>query len=62
MYSRLVIGEQLAQHRDEAVDRVGRLAVGPGQPADRVVGAIHLVAAVDQKQSGAGGHQTDIIR
>ena len=57
-----MIRQQLAEHRDEAVGRVGGFAVGSGQPADRVIGAIHLVAAVDQKESGTGGHQTDIIR
>ena len=49
---RIVVGDELAQHRHEAVDGVGRAAVGPGQPAYRVVGAIHLVAAVDEKQGG----------
>ena len=47
---RPVVGHELAQHGDEAVDRVGRAAVGAGQPADRVVGAIHLVAAVDEEK------------
>ena len=53
-----MIREQLAEHRDEAVDRVGGLAVGSGQPANRVVGAIHLVAAIDQKERRTRGHQT----
>ena len=52
-----MIGDQLPQHRDEAVDGVGRLAVGAGQPADRVVRAIHLRAAVDQEQTRRRGHQ-----
>ncbi len=53
---RLVIGDELAQHGDEAVDGVGRTAVGTGQPADRVVGAIHLVAAVDEEERPRLGH------
>ena len=53
MYCGLVVREQLAQHRHEPVDGVGRLAVGAGQPADRVVRAIHLVAAVDEEQGAA---------
>ena len=57
-----MIREQLAEHRDETVGRVRRFAVGSGQPANRVVGAIHLVTAIDEEKSGAGGHQTDIIR
>ena len=54
---RLVVGNQLAEHGDETVDRVGGLAVGPRQPANRVIGAIHLVAAVDQEQCGSGWHE-----
>ena len=49
---RLMIGNQLAEHVDEAVDGIGGLAVGSGQAANRVVGAIHLVAAVDQEERG----------
>ena len=49
-----MIGQQLAQHRDEAVDGVGRFAVRSRQPANRVIGAIHLVAAVDQEQAWDG--------
>jgi len=37
---RLVIVEELAQHRHEAVDRVGGFSVGAGQPADRVIGPV----------------------
>jgi hypothetical protein len=48
---RLMIVDQLAQHRHEAIDGVGGVSVGAGQPADRVIGAIHLRAAVDQVQS-----------
>ncbi len=59
---RLMVREQLAEHRDEAVGGVGGLAVRPGQAADRVIRAIHLVTAVDEEKRGAGGHQTDIIR
>ena len=47
---RLVVGQQLPEHRHEPVDRVGRPAVGPGETTDRVVGAIHLVAAVDEEE------------
>ena len=50
-----MIRDQLAQHRHEAVDGVGRLAVRAGQPADRVIGAIHLVAAVDQEEGARSG-------
>ena len=52
-----MIVDQLPQHRDEAVHGVGRLAVGTGQPADRVVRAIHLRAAVDQVQTRRRGHR-----
>ena len=52
-----MIVDQLPQHRDEAIDGVGRLAVGSGQPADRVVRAIHLRAAVDQVQTRRRGHR-----
>ena len=48
-----LVGHELAQHRDEAVDGVGRPAVRAGQPADRVVGAIHLRVAVDEEQDRA---------
>ena len=50
-----LVGDQLAQHRDEAVDGVGGPAIRAGQPADRVVGAIHLRIAVDQEQCRAMG-------
>ena len=56
-----MIRQQLPQHRDEAVDGVGRSAVGTGQPADRVVGAIHLVAAVDQEERPRLGHRGEAI-
>ena len=52
-----MIVDQLSQHRDEAVHGVGRLAVGTGQPANRVIGAIHLRAAVDQVQTRRRGHR-----
>ena len=54
MQLRPLLGQQLAQHRHEAVDGVGRPAVGAGQPADRVVRAVHLRVAVDEEQDGAG--------
>ena len=50
MNSGLMIGDELAQHRREAVDGVGGLAVGTGEAAYRVIRAIHLRAAVDQEQ------------
>ncbi len=55
--------DQLAQHRDEDVDRVGGR---PGRIAEhaavsradrRVKRAVHLRAAVDQVKNGFGGHQ-----
>ena len=49
---RIVIHDELAQHRHEAIDRVRRAAVRPGQAPYRVVRAIHLVAAVDEIQGG----------
>ena len=52
MHCGLVIVDELAQHRHEAVDGVGGSAVWPGQTAYRVVGAIHLIAAVDEEQGG----------
>ena len=54
---RLVVGDQLAQHRDEAVDGVRGPAVGRAQPAYRVVRAVHLGAAVDQEDGVAGAHR-----
>ena len=53
---RPVVGQQLAQHRDEAVDRVGRAPVWSGQPADRVIRAIHLIAAVDEEEGARFCH------
>ncbi len=52
----LVVGQQLAQHRDETVDGVGRAPVGAGQAADRVVRPVHLRRAVDQEEGGHGSH------
>ena len=46
-----MVRDELAEHRREPVDRVGRAAVGPGQAADRVVRAVHLRAAVDEEQA-----------
>ena len=56
---RRMIGDELAQHRHEDVDRVGRFAGGPGQApaAHRVIRAIHLRAAVDQKNARGRGHR-----
>ena len=55
-----MIGDELAQHRDEHVDGVRRvsLLIGQSPPAKRVIGAVHLRAAVDKKQCGAG-HGTE---
>src|SRR5262249_57815637 len=58
---RVVFLQQLAQHRDEDVDGIGRLALrvpqerALGCPDRGVVRAIHLRAAVDQIQDAAGG-------
>jgi hypothetical protein len=49
---RVVVGDELAQHRDETVHGVRGAAVRAGQAPYRVVGAIHLVAAVDEKKGG----------
>src|SRR5262249_3562995 len=62
---RLMIVDQLPQHRHETVDGVRRLAIGTGQPADRVVRAIHLRAAVYEVQTRRahwGGKLQYIIR
>ena len=60
MIRRLVVGDQLAQHRHEDVDRVRRVAflVRQPAPAKRVVGAVHLRAAVDQEERRTG-HSTN---
>ena len=47
----LLVVQQLAQHRDEAVHGVRGLAVGAGQAANGVIRAVHLRAAVDQQQA-----------
>jgi hypothetical protein len=47
-----VIGKQLSEHRAEAVHGVRGPPVGPGEAANRVVRAVHLLVAVDQKQAG----------
>ena len=52
-----LLGHQLAQHGDEAEHRVGRASVGARQPPDRVVGAVHLGVAVDEEETGSGGHE-----
>jgi hypothetical protein len=53
---RRVILNQFAEHRDEHVHGVRGvpLLVGETAPAERVVGAVHLRAAVDQEDGGAG--------
>ena len=50
-----MILHQLPQHRHEDVDGVGGLAAGAGEAAaaHRVIGAVHLRAAVDQKKARA---------
>ena len=55
---RLVLVEQLAEHRHEDVDGVGRTALGISQqaafrrPNRRVIRAVHLRAAVDEIDRG----------
>jgi hypothetical protein len=53
---RRVILDQLPQHGHEDVDRVRRMTflVRQTATAERVVRAVHLRTAVDEKQSGAG--------
>ena len=48
---RRVIGDELAQHRREAVHGIRRSAVRTRQPAYRVIRAVHLRATVDEKQA-----------
>ncbi len=48
----IVVLQHLPQHLREAVDRVGGQASGVGEAADRVVGAIDVVRAVDKKEGG----------
>jgi hypothetical protein len=52
----LVVGDELSQHRDEHVYGVCGvpLLIGQTPAAKRVIRAVHLRAAVDQKQRGAG--------
>ena len=63
MYSGLCSLQQLAEHRHEDVDRVGRLALrvvqqrAIGRADRRVIRAVHLRAAVDEVEQGFGGHQ-----
>ena len=63
MIGRLVVGDQLAQHRHEHVDRVRGLAflVRQPAPAKRVVRAVHLRAAVDEEQRRMSHSTNDII-
>ena len=51
-----MIGDELAQHRHEDVDRVRGLSflIRETAAAERVIRAVHLRAAVDQEQRRAG--------
>ena len=51
---RVVVRDELAQHRREPVHGVRRSAVGTGQPVYRVIRAIHLRAAVDEEHARQG--------
>src|SRR6185295_6807598 len=62
--------QQLAQHGDETVDGVRRLALRAGEIADGVESAEDIRVPVDQEQTGAGvglgagaglGHGGDIL-
>ena len=57
-----MVGHELSQHRHEDVDGVGGLARRACQAAaaHRVVGAIHLRAAVDQKNARGRGHRSEM--
>ena len=59
----LVVGDELPQHRHEDVDRVRGVALLIRQPAPakRVVGAVHLRAAVDEEQRRTSHSTNDII-
>ena len=52
----VMIAHQFAQHRDEDVDSVSGVPflIRQASPAKRVIGAVHLRAAVDEKNRGAG--------
>src|SRR5207245_8925940 len=41
---------QLFRHRDDAVDRAGREAVGAAQIGQRVIGTVQVAGTVDQQQ------------
>ena len=60
---RLVVGDELAQHRDEDVDRVRGLSflVRQAATAKRVIRAVHLRAAIDQEERRASPSAHDII-
>jgi hypothetical protein len=65
---RMMIVHQFPKHRHEDIDRVRGLAflIRQAAPTERVVRAIHLRAAVDQKERVAGhqraeNHGKDII-
>ena len=59
----LVVSDQLAEHRHEDVDRVGRHAGRVAQDASlggadwRMERAVHLRAAVDEIKDRSCGHQ-----
>ena len=55
---RMMVLDQLAQHRHEDVDGVRGLAFGAAEAAaaHRVIGAVHLRTAVDQEQALGRGH------
>src|SRR6187455_2742705 len=57
-----MVGHQLPQHRHEDVDGVSGLARRTCQAAaaHRVIGAIHLRAAVDQKNARGRGHRSEM--
>ena len=55
-----VLGDA-AQHRHEAVDRAGGLAVGAAQVGHGVVGAVEIARAVDQQHRRAVGAGVGIV-
>jgi hypothetical protein len=52
---RLLVLDQLAQHLDEAIHRVGRHPRGSRKSADGVVRAIEVVRSVDQDEAAHRG-------
>src|SRR5207237_9571812 len=53
----IVIVQQLLQRLRESLDRVFRHARGVGQTADREVGAINVVGAVDDEERWLPSHE-----